>query len=117
MQRPVLGEALWVALAPGQRALRVVDASLIHRRARKPGDVTRSADVVRVHVRHHDRLDRCVERVEDRPPALLGVARPEPGVDEDEAARRADEIAVHVVDAERQREGDAIEPLLDLHHA
>ena len=71
-----------------------------------------------MHVRDHDRLDRSVELVEDRPPAFLGIARPQPGVDEDEASvRRAHEVAMDVVDAERQREGDAIETLLDLHHA
>ena len=96
----------------------MVDAPLVHRRPCQLGDVAGAADVIRMHVRDDDRLDRSVELVEDRPPALLGVARAEPGVDEDEApVRRAHEIAVHVVDPERQREGDAIETLLDLHHA
>ena len=84
-ERPVVGEELRVPLAPRQGALRVVDPPLVHRRARELGDVACAADVIRMHVRDHDRLDRSVERVEDRPPALLGIARAEPGVDEDEA--------------------------------
>ncbi len=118
MQRPVVGEPLRIPLPPGAHALSVVDPALEHGRPRELGHVARPTHVIRVHVRDDDRLDRSVERVDDRPPAGFGVARAEAGVDEDEApVRRPDEIAVHMVDAERQREGDAIETLLHLHHA
>src|SRR5581483_484387 len=114
---PVRGEHLRVALAPRAYALRVVLAALEDRRAGQRRDVTRTADVVRMHVRHHDRLDRRVECVEHRPPLRLRVAGAEARVDEDEAAvRRAQEVAVHVVDPERQREGDAKDPGLELVH-
>ena len=74
VQRPVVGEPLGVPLAPRPHALRVVDPPLEHGRTRQLGHVTCAADVVRVHVRDHDCLDRAVEGVDHRAPASLGVA-------------------------------------------
>ena len=93
----------------------VVLASLEHRGSGEAGDVACAADVVRMHVRHDDSLDRCVELVEHRAPARFGVARAEAGVHEDPTAGRgAQEVTVNVVDAERQVEGDAVDAALEL---
>jgi hypothetical protein len=114
---PEPGEALHGALRPPRAAaLLVVLPPLEHRRARQRGDIARAADVIRMHVRHEDALDRRVELVEHRPPQRLGVGRAEPGVDERPPARLgAEQVAVHVVDPERESErdlADAVENLL-----
>ena len=117
MGDPVVDELLRIVLAPGSDALLVVLATLEHGRAGELGDVARAADVIGMHVRDDDQLDRRIELVEHRPPALLGCAGAEPGVDQDPAAGRgAKEVAVDMIDAERQREGRAADPFLDLDH-
>ena len=72
---PVVDEALWIAVAPGAQALLVVGSSLQHRRARDGRDVRRASDVVGVHVRDDDALERRVQLVEHRLPALRRLAR------------------------------------------
>ena len=98
--------------------MREVLAALEHRRTRQPGDVARAADVVGMHVRDEDPLDRSVELVEHRPPLRLGLGRAEPRVDEQPAARRQPhEVAVDVVEPERERQRDPAQPFLEVDHA
>ena len=115
---PVVDEPPRIVLAPRANALLVVLTALQHRRAGQLGDVARATDVVGMHVRDDDLLDRRIQLVEHGSPALLGRARAEAGIDQDPAAvRRAEEVAVDVVEAEREREGRAADPFLDLDHA
>ncbi len=80
-------------------------------------DVASAADVIGVHVRDDDPLDRRVELVEHRLPALSRLPRAEAGVDEQVAAARAKQVAVDVVEPERQRERQAADPFLEHDHA
>ena len=105
-------------MAPGSDALVVVLAPLQHRCAGQLLDVARPADVVGMHVRDDDLLDRRIQLVQHGAPLRLRLAGAEPGVHEDPpAVRRAQEIAVDVVDPERQRERDPTHSLLDNLHA
>jgi hypothetical protein len=74
--------------------------------------------MVRVHVRDDDPLDWRVELRKHRSPPFGRIVGAETRVDEDPAAARGTkEVAMDVVDAERQREREAADPFLDLDHA
>jgi hypothetical protein len=90
---------------------RVVVAPLEDRRTRELRDVPGPADVVGVEVRDHDPHHGAVELGEGRRPVRLGVVHPEAGVDERPAVLAAQEVAVHVVDSEREPEGDPPDPV------
>ena len=114
---PVVAKPLRIALTPRAHALGVVLAALEDRHAGQVRDVTGTADVIRMHVRDHDPLQRAVERVEHGQPPLLWIAGPEPGVDERPATtRRRQEIAMDMVEAEREAEGHATDPVCQVEH-
>jgi hypothetical protein len=71
-----------------------------------------------MHVRDDDLLDRSVELVEYGTPLRLGIRGAKARVNEDPAAaRRPKEIAVDVIDPERESERDPTHSLLDKLHA
>ncbi len=110
--RPVLAQVLRhpllvALLAPGADALGVVVGALVHRRPGQRRDVGRRTDVVGVEVGDDDSADGRRQRGELPRPPLTRIRQPEAGVHEGPAAvRRGQQVAVDVVDAERQREGD-----------
>ena len=108
MLAQVVGHPLFVPqLAPGADGLGVVDGALVDRGAGQLGDVGRRPDVVGVKVGDDDPADGCLQQGELLRPVLCRIRQPEAGVDECPAAvRRRQQIAVDMVDAERQREGD-----------
>ena len=88
VRRPVRDEPLGITTAPSRDALVVVLTSLQHQRAGQLLDVAGAADVVRMHMRDDDLLDRSVELVEHGPPLRFRIAGAEAGVHEDPAAGR-----------------------------
>ena len=113
---PIVDEPLRVAVAPRVDTLLVVRAALQHRRAADGRNVGSTADVIGMHVRDDDPLEGRVELREHRLPALRGLRDAEARVDERPAVLGAEEVAVDVVEPERQREGRATDPFLyDVH--
>ena len=111
------GERQGAKLAPRANALVVVIGALMNRGAGQIGDIGCRTDVVRMEVRDDDAGDRRAELVEDSAPSLPRVRHPEAGVDHrPPTVRRGQEIAVHVVDAERHRERHAPDSTLELNH-
>src|SRR3954454_15910790 len=71
--------------------------------------------MVGVEVRDHDPRD--LEPVQRGLPARRGAREAESGVDEQPVVRAGQQVAVHVVDPERQRKGQASDPAGELVHA
>jgi hypothetical protein len=67
----------------------------------------RAADVVGMEVRDDDSLDRSVEPDKRFAPAVGRVVDPEARVDDRPAVRPPQPVAMDVIDAERQRERQA----------
>ena len=93
-QEPVRDPLRPTVVPPDPLALRVVEATLEHRRAGRLGRRLGAPDVVRVHVRDEDPRDRAVEVREDLLPRRLHQA--EARVDEQPAVVDPEEVAVHV---------------------
>ena len=69
-----------------------------------------------MHVRDDDALERRVQLCEHRLPALGRLGDAKAGVDERPPVLGAEEVAVDVVEPEREREGRATDPFLyDVH--
>jgi hypothetical protein len=80
----------------------------MNRSARQGGEVCGRADMVRVEVGDDDALHRVVQLVEHPRPALACVGEAEPRVHDDPpAAREGKEVAVHVIDPQREGERHA----------
>ena len=104
-------------IAPHCERLLVVEPALEHGRPRQRRDVGCAPDVIRVQMGDEDALDRAVERGQDRRPERLGITRPEARVDERPASvGGAKQVAVDVVDSERERERDAAYAVEQLVH-
>jgi branched-chain amino acid transport system ATP-binding protein len=105
------------SVSPDTPALLVVDAALEDGGAGERGHRDHVADVVRVEVRDHDSLERPIEPREDRRPAFLTSGEPEPGIDERPAAVvSGQQVAVDVVDPERERKRYPADSTRDLAH-
>jgi hypothetical protein len=69
-------------------------------------------------VRDHDPPNGTAQLGKDAAPPFDGVGNPEARVDDrPPALRRRQEIAVHVVDPERQREGHTSDSAVELDHS
>ena len=113
-RHPVLEQVVEGALGrlarPGALADLVVERSLVHGSAGQARHDRGTAHMIGMEVRDDDPVGHSRLREYARP-LLLGAGQPEAGVDEHRrAVVRGDEIRVHVVDPERERERDANDP-------
>ena len=111
-EEPVGDPARPVARAPDPLALRVVEPALQDGRTGRGRGRLGAADVVGVHVRDEDPHDRRVEAGGDLRPR--GLRQAEARVDERPAVVAAEEVAVDVARAGRQRQRQAEDPRLQL---
>ena len=113
-RHPVLEQVVEGALGrlarPGALADLVVERALVHGGAGQARDDRGAAHMIGMEVRDDDPVGR--PGLGEHPgPLLLGAGKPETGVDEHRrAVVRGDEVRVHVVDPERERERDANDP-------
>ena len=103
-----------VVAAPDAQALLVVVGALEDLRAGQLVHDVRAADVVGVEVGDHDPRD--LDSAQRLAPARLGVRQPEPGVDERPAVRPRQQVAVDVVDPERQGKREPADAAGELVH-
>jgi hypothetical protein len=102
---------------PRPYAVFVVELALEDGRSGQARDDRRRADVIGMEVGDDDAV-RHPRLREDRRPVLLRPGQPEARVDQRRAAVVGrHEIRVDVVDAERQREGDTRDAVVERHHS
>jgi DNA repair photolyase len=112
-----IGEPLWpVVRAPHEPALVEVDLVLEDGCAGQLGEIGGGTDVVGVEVGDEDRRDRAVELRELGRPALAGVRRSDPGVDERPAVVSREEVGMDVPGPRRQRRSNPANPAGKLLH-
>ena len=105
-----------VRIPPHELALRVVERSLVHGRARQLVEIGCRADVVGVEVRDEDRRDLAARFVELRAPGVLRVGSADSGVDDDPAVVSRQQVRMHVAGTRWQRQGDPPDPGVELVH-
>ena len=108
--------SLHAELPPGPDALVVVVDALEDRSAGQLGQICRRPDMVGMEMRDRDPLYRRVQAVQRPRPPRPRVGQAEPRVDRRPAAGGGQQVAVDVVDAQRQGEGLAADSTLELDH-
>lgn len=119
---PVLDQVVRRSLSslgttPGANAVLAVEATLDHRGTRQRRNQGGTAHMVGVEMRDEDLFDGLVEPLERRLPPVAHARQPETGIDQNPAPRcPREEVAVHMVDSERDREREAPDAFRKLGH-
>jgi hypothetical protein len=89
----------------------------VDRSPRELTDILSGTYVIGVEVGHHDPSYRRIEPAEDLGPPLGSIGKSQPRIDERPTfLRRRKQIAMDVIDPERQREGDSADSTVKFKH-